>query len=70
LLSASLPRYWRVDGGAIRHSLDDAIGADENRLRYRPTKFGSGARVDHKLELRRLFDRQIGGGRALQEKIG
>src|SRR6516165_10005216 len=48
-------------------SLDDLVGASEDRGRNREAEFFSGFEIDHQLEPRRLLHRQIGGLGAVED---
>src|SRR5262249_34651740 len=56
----SLP--WRLPAGAATRdvSLDDLVGAGEDRWRHRQAERLGAVEIDHQLERGRLLDRQIG----------
>ena len=50
-------------------SFDQAIRADEHRLRNGDSELSRGLQVDDELELRRLLDRQLSGLCALEDPV-
>jgi hypothetical protein len=53
-----------------RHiSFDYVVGADQDRGRDRQTERFRRSRIDHKLELGRLLDRQVCGMGAIQDLV-
>ena len=50
-------------------SFDHLVRAQQDRLRDRQTERFGGLQVDDQLELRRLFDRKIGGLGALEDLV-
>ena len=53
----------------IFRSLDQAIGSQQQRLRYRELQCLRGLHIDRKLERRGLLDRNIGGFRAAKNSV-
>src|SRR5437763_1972977 len=51
-------------------SLDHLVGPLQHRLRHRETERPGGLEIDHKLERRRLLDRQIGWLGPLEDLSG
>ena len=62
-------RRFAYSGKPWPQSLDDLVGAAEQRHRKGETQRLGGLQVDHQLELCRLFDRQIGRLGASQDLI-
>ena len=55
---------------ATRHSLDDLVGAGEDRWRDRQSEFPRCFQIDDQFERRRLLDRQIGWVGAIENLSG